>query len=258
MELKYYGLGATATGYLDSAPTMPIQMDNPRWRNAPPSVELSFPLEMSKTWTTGFDDSLTGVLTTIFGSFNIALGNRDSVTYTVDAYGTLTVPGGHTQEALRIRKAGKYSYVDTVNGFNIPLQYIFLAKNGAMVEAGLVDSTVTGGVAQVRYVKWTVPLPTDVKEVADVPASFGLHQNYPNPFNPATTIGFGVSGLGSRWVRLAVYDLLGREVAVLVDEQKQPGEYMVTWDARGMASGMYVCRMQAGTFTQTRTMSLVR
>jgi hypothetical protein len=94
-----------------------------------------------------------------------------------------------------------------------------------------------------------------------------LEQNYPNPFNPITTIGFrvaglkigsGVSGLGSSLVRLSVYDLLGREVAVLVDEQKAPGEYTVRFDGRHLASGVYLYRLTANTCVQTRKMLLVR
>jgi len=95
--------------------------------------------------------------------------------------------------------------------------------------------------------------------------SFTLLQNYPNPFNPATSIGYSVGepgsrqqAIGNRAVKLAVYDLLGREVAVLVDGQMQPGKYTAIWDARGMASGVYICRLQAGDITRTLTMSLVR
>jgi len=83
-----------------------------------------------------------------------------------------------------------------------------------------------------------------------------LEQNYPNPFNPRTAIRFTVQS--ETWVRIAVYDLLGREVAVLVDEQKQPGVYAAGWDAGGVASGVYQCRMQAGAFTQVKSMVVVR
>jgi len=90
------------------------------------------------------------------------------------------------------------------------------------------------------------------------PYRYQLQQNYPNPFNPSTTIGFGVSGPGSSPVRLIVFDLLGREVAVLVNEKKEPGSYTVTWNARGMASGVYFYRLQAGEFVQTYKLVLLR
>jgi hypothetical protein len=87
---------------------------------------------------------------------------------------------------------------------------------------------------------------------------YTLEQNYPNPFNPTTTIGYGVSGLGSSCVRLAVYDLLGREVAVLVNENKVPGNYQVEFDGTRLASGVYICRMTAGQFVESRKMVLTK
>jgi len=86
--------------------------------------------------------------------------------------------------------------------------------------------------------------------------------NYPNPFNPSTTIqycvGSGVRDADAGWVRLAVYDLLGREVAVLVNDRKEPGNHSVQWDATGMSSGVYLCRFKAGSFVETRAMLLLR
>jgi hypothetical protein len=76
------------------------------------------------------------------------------------------------------------------------------------------------------------------------PYRYQLQQNYPNPFNPSTTIGFGVSGPGSSPVRLIVFDLLGREVAVLVNEKKEAGNYSVQFDGAGLASGVYLYRLQ--------------
>jgi carboxypeptidase T len=90
------------------------------------------------------------------------------------------------------------------------------------------------------------------------PYVFALDQNYPNPFNPSTTIGYRVSGLGSSWVRLAVYDILGREMAMLVNEKKAPGSYSVRFDAGSLASGVYFYRLSAGNFVQTRTMLVIR
>ncbi len=107
-------------------------------------------------------------------------------------------------------------------------------------------------------------LTTDVDDAdGSVPASFELAQNYPNPFNPSTRIGYsvGVDGRQSSVatkVRLAVYDLLGKEVAVLVDGVKEAGEYTVTWDAQGMASGVYFCRLTAGEFSAVKKMTLMR
>jgi hypothetical protein len=95
------------------------------------------------------------------------------------------------------------------------------------------------------------------------PGEFALMQNYPNPFNPSTAIKYtvgvvsGQSPAASR-VRLAVYDLLGREVAVLVDGSMASGSYDVQFDGSGLSSGTYIYRLTAGERVETRRMVLVR
>jgi aminopeptidase N len=93
---------------------------------------------------------------------------------------------------------------------------------------------------------------------AEVPAGIRLEQNYPNPFNAGTVIGYGVQGTGVGVVRLTVYDLLGREVAVLVDERKEPGAYTATWNAAGMASGVYIYRLTSNDHTLCRSMVMLK
>jgi hypothetical protein len=83
-----------------------------------------------------------------------------------------------------------------------------------------------------------------------------LEQNYPNPFNPETRIGFGVSCLGSR-VRLVVYDVLGREIAVLVEGMKESGEYTVTFDGAGLSTGVYIYRLTLDGRSECRKMLLM-
>ncbi len=112
-----------------------------------------------------------------------------------------------------------------------------------------------------------VSLATEPTGVAGerVPAVAQLEQNYPNPFNPATRIRFAVAGdRGSgpagdeRRTTLAVYDLLGREVAVLVDEEKPAGTYEAAFDGRDLPSGVYVYRLTSGTRVETRRMLLLK
>jgi endo-1,4-beta-xylanase len=101
-----------------------------------------------------------------------------------------------------------------------------------------------------------VPVASDVADGGARPAAFGLSQNYPNPFNPSSDIRYQISEF--RMVRLAVYDVLGREVAVLVNEPKMRGEYQVRFDATGLPSGVYLYRLQSGSYSETRKMALVR
>jgi hypothetical protein len=85
---------------------------------------------------------------------------------------------------------------------------------------------------------------------------FTLGQNYPNPFNPTTTVSYQLPAVSE--VRIVVSDILGREVATLLNEAKPPGNYTVTWDASRCASGMYFCTMSAGAFHETRKLILMK
>ena len=93
------------------------------------------------------------------------------------------------------------------------------------------------------------------EEVAIV-NEYNLEQNFPNPFNPSTTIKFSVPT--SDLVTLKVYDVLGNEVATLVNEQKAPGTYEVRFDAGNLATGIYIYTIKASNFTQTRKLILMK
>ena len=121
-----------------------------------------------------------------------------------------------------------------------------------------VTATATDGGGNTSELSACVQVVTGVATEGpeEVPTEFTLDQNYPNPFNPATTITYAVPQ-ASR-VRLEVFDMLGRLVAVLADEQKAPGSYTVVFDARGLPSGTYVYRMTGEGFTQTRMLVLLK
>ncbi len=90
----------------------------------------------------------------------------------------------------------------------------------------------------------------------DLPRDIALQQNYPNPFNPSTTIGYRLNNRGH--VILTVYDLLGREIRVLVNGEQPAGAYQVRFDAGGLASGLYFYRLQAGQYVDIRKMVLLK
>ncbi len=95
---------------------------------------------------------------------------------------------------------------------------------------------------------------TDVDD--ELPEGFSLSQNYPNPFNPSTTIKYSLDQPGL--VHLGVFDLLGREVSVLVRGAKSAGEHNVSFDASGLPSGVYIYRLEAGGFVVNKSMMLIK
>jgi hypothetical protein len=88
------------------------------------------------------------------------------------------------------------------------------------------------------------------------PLQFQLNQNYPNPFNPETNISYSISS--SSFVTLKVYDSMGREVATLVKDQKQPGKYHTKFNGNNLSSGVYLCQLKAGSFTETKKLVMLK
>jgi hypothetical protein len=119
----------------------------------------------------------------------------------------------------------------------------------------------TGGVGTIdmgayEYKIGDDPLTFVETGIASTPKKFMLSQNYPNPFNPATTISFSLAK--SSFVSLKIFDLLGREVATIVSEEMSAGSYSKQWNAANMTSGIYFYRLQAGSFTETKKLILLR
>jgi photosystem II stability/assembly factor-like uncharacterized protein len=114
----------------------------------------------------------------------------------------------------------------------------------AVGDLGTILRTTNGGVSWVEG------------QQRSLPQHYLLCQNYPNPFNPRTTIRYELPK--ASMVRLSVYDMLGREVSVLVNERKNAGAYEVKCDAAGLSSGVYLYRLQAGDFTQIKSLLLLK
>jgi hypothetical protein len=97
---------------------------------------------------------------------------------------------------------------------------------------------------------------TGIKNENKIPSGFSLHQNYPNPFNPSTTISYNLINTGH--VRLSIFDVLGKEVSVLVNEKQSSGSYEVRWNASALPSGVYFYRLESGSFSDVKKMILVK
>jgi hypothetical protein len=99
--------------------------------------------------------------------------------------------------------------------------------------------------------------PTDIEDPQmEIPSEFRLEQNYPNPFNPSTNFRFKIAEAGL--TTLKIYNLLGQEVAVVLDEFMNPGTYDFRFDATGLSSGIYFYRIRVNDFSASKKMILIR
>jgi hypothetical protein len=245
---EYLTLGATLTdlGNMGAALYAPGITASLTTNNSPADVVYGTPFTYNSTWTSNF----TATQVIAFNGVPIqSTATVHNEKYVVDAYGPLTIPGGGTYNALRIRKQDSVT-VKTVS-------YQILAANGANVSFKAMDPNgATTGTIAIYGATWSAPISTGVTTLPGTPEGYALMANYPNPFNPSTRIGYEIPG-ASR-VRIAVNDLLGREVALLLDADQPAGRYEVTWDAKGMASGVYYCTMEAGSYRSSRAMILMK
>jgi photosystem II stability/assembly factor-like uncharacterized protein len=146
------------------------------------------------------------------------------------------------------------------------------ATLSGIARCGSAGYTVVGDRGAVMYMSTGTSTEVDpaVSPGPAVPPAAVLEQNYPNPFNSSTSIVLQVSAGGLQGsvaggqsltaggLRLAIYDVLGREVAVLVNDRKAPGSYEVRWDATGVPSGMYICRLSTARGSVARKMILMK
>jgi 5'-nucleotidase / UDP-sugar diphosphatase len=162
----------------------------------------------------------------------------------IDPSATYTVTGNELLVSLltglfEIPISNFFCY-DSLSEFQVLSEYIALQQTiSPIVEGRIVADNSTG-----------------VDDYNVIPEGFELNQNYPNPFNPTTIISWQ-SPVGSRQT-LKVYDLIGREVAKLVDEYKPAGRYEIKWDASGLATGVYFYKLQAGSFVETKKLILMK
>lgn len=179
----------------------------------------------------------------------------DAVTYTWQL-----AAGAVFSELLMEVDAGSESRIETTLGI------IADVLGGAGAELGdaltllhrVVASdgqlSTAGPAAQITLVRGRLVSVED--DLKDLPTSFALEQNYPNPFNPTTTIVYDLPS-ESR-VRLAVYDMLGRRISTLVDKIQPPGRHEVSFAAGELTSGLYLYRLEAGDYLESRSMLLAK
>ena len=143
---------------------------------------------------------------------------------------------------------------------------VMITFDGSWLDLGDYTGTITVDGSDIYHSEPTLTIPvtmhvsdqvgTDDDETGRLPREFALKQNYPNPFNPQTTVKFALPK--NSHVKIEIFDLLGRKVVTLVNEDKEAGVHEVIWDAGKSASGIYFYRMEADGFSKTNKMLLLR
>lgn len=223
-----------------------------RWKRASKIVINGNSVDNINIYVKQFGSFNSGY-TNIFGSVSIS-GNNNSANGKAGAF-VYAYRNGEFAGYTMTNAEGNYS----INGLAAGYYYVFVDKPGFNESSTVMVNTgydLTGSPLSASA-DFTVTSTTSV--VADrtvQPATYVLEQNYPNPFNPTTSIRYSLPAAGH--VTLKVFDVVGKEVATLVNGYQQTGQYTVTFNASNLSSGMYFYRLETGSVMQTRKMVLLK
>ncbi len=220
-------------------------------QNVPGTGNISYYFNNSeKGWSVGYNnkmiktsngglnwESISNGLNPIIQLRDIEFINSTSdIGFVVGNYGVVikTSNGGNNWLPVSVPVEESFNAVKFVN----PITGWIIGTNGTIlktINGGLTGTELTGN---------------------SIPAGYELSQNYPNPFNPTTNLEFGISEF--EFVSLKVYDLLGKEVASLVNEKLNPGKYKIRYDASNLNSGVYYYKLSTDNFVSTKKMTLIK
>jgi hypothetical protein len=165
-------------------------------------------------------------------------------------------PGGYPFSFVRVEGYFRTSLPDSIDRIKIRIYPAPYSGNTVrFIELGL---DFLNGIVDDAHVFLIDPFEdttvVGVEDEPNLPSDFRLFQNYPNPFNPTTSIKYSVESI--QYIQIAVYNILGQEVQKLVDEEKFPGEYTISFDGSNLPSGIYFYRLQTDSFSETKKMIL--
>jgi hypothetical protein len=229
-------------------------------------LETSIYLDSSKSYGTSMNyfrvDSTNGI---IYRSFFINDSLLDFESYLMDLLVEVgdTIPFGQGLYLESEEPFSQFSVSSTKRTFQtVPPtgQQIELVKGFGAVSDSMWQPSYHKGILLGCIIDGTVYGDTTVVSVEDetpnLPTEFSLSQNYPNPFNPSTKIKYQIPDLS--FVTIEVFDVLGNEIAILVNEELSAGEYEVEFNASSRPNGVYFYRLQAGSFIETKKMVLLK
>jgi len=213
----------------------------------PPEQAVIFPANYSLSW----DYSLTTYDTTIVnGVVTETESHERYVTTIIDGYGTLKIPG-YEFECLRMKRNHAIPLPEDKEYWYMTQEGVLLIINGGAVEP---DTGVVQIESAILFIGESFI--SSVPESSKLPENFSLNQNYPNPFNPSTTIEFTLPK--SEFVKLKIYNILGKEVSTLVSNKLNQGNHTYTFDGKNLASGIYYYHLVAGEYSEVKKMILLR
>jgi hypothetical protein len=225
--------------------------------------EFKFPPHSSRTWVWELNPEVLGIPVkdgqqVIYGFCG---GLDDSIKITAPKYygGRLGVGFSTTASLKTLRDSLNVTVInsDTLNAINKIVEWWQINNYSidSLVNIYKNDSRFQF-IDAYRPLMFIDEFATSVNRSTVLPYQYSLSPNYPNPFNPTTVIAYSIPKSGN--ISLKIYDLLGREVATLVNEIKQAGNYEVKFDGSKLASGIYLYRIQSGNFNYTRKMILIK
>ena len=254
--------------------------DDPTYPTPPANTTFTEPISSNGPDADNFRDPITGAikdasdLGVSIPSFT-AHRSPDGIVFDKDSLLT-----GHFKGGGFVVSFSNNSTIKTLGDTGQDLLLVQLNKNSGNYTA-TVKKLITGFLApigielvgNILYINesglqgnnnspklWAVTLPSSITGIAEeknqLPVKFELQQNYPNPFNPTTVISFQLPAYSH--VKLIVYDVIGREIATLVNENKPAGNYTIQFNANKLTSGVYFCRMESGSFSQTKKLLLLK
>ena len=187
-----------------------------------------------------------------YNNFGSDIARNVVVTFPTTQYFKPIGPASWIKDSLAVN--------DTVH---IPVKLLFLGKHNSAEEYTHYSPTVSWTSEGTNYLRkhnvlvdFQNVITSFAQKGSTIPVKYELYQNYPNPFNPSTTIKYDLPKESS--VKLVVYDILGREVATLVNEIKKAGSHQVIWNANLYASGLYFCRLLTEGYNSTKKLLLMK
>ncbi len=160
------------------------------------------------------------------------------------------------QASLRLNQNNKFLATLNMVIFKVRVTTLRISNHISSATSSSLNYSADGVIDLIQYDDSPNGMPSVNVDELMTPTKYSLEQNYPNPFNPTTTIEFSIPKDAN--VTLKIFDVLGKEVATLVNDQKAAGTYILNWNASNFSSGLYFYRVTAGEFTDTKKMFLVK